>query len=61
MNCDICDGSGSLTQLELEKQCCYQPSQYGSCCGNAIAVQVQVQYPCPNCNDNSKPNEQENE
>ena len=47
--CKMCNGSGSVVEIELEKQCCHQPSQYGGCCGNAVPAQVEVEYPCPKC------------
>ena len=49
MPCDMCNGSGGVVEIELERQCCYQPTKYGGCCGNAVPIQVEVEYPCPKC------------
>ena len=49
VTCDMCNGSGGVVEIELERQCCYQPTKYGGCCGNAVPMQVEVEYPCPKC------------
>lgn len=47
--CRACDGDGYIVDNDIEPGCCGNVNKYGSCCGNAIPVQVHVQVCCRYC------------
>ena len=47
--CKTCEGNGWVVDVESEIDCCQNPTEYGSCCGNGILRGRQVQVLCPEC------------